>query len=291
QTLVLFSYQHWGFVSRRLFQRSMTMGNYPKRRTFIPREERPPPQFVRKLRPASHIFRAGASHVRSIVERKDPEDVARALFAEDQPRSLVPRASSTQATTTTTGWAAEIAQHAVRDMVASITSVSAAAELITRGLQLDLGHFASMTIPGRTLNAANAGTWIAEGNPITVRAMTTTAGATLLPRKVATISVFTHEMGASSLIEDIAQQTMGEAAGLALDVALFGRKADNGAIPQGILNGVSPLPPTAGGGIGAMAGDIKQLFAALATNGAGKGAIIIAAINQFASLKLLAGAQ
>src|SRR5262249_37175641 len=101
-----------------------SMGNYPKRRTFVAKEDRTPRPLCRRLRPATHVFRSAASHVRSAVERerRDPETVAKALFGQDEPTFLLLRAASTQATTATTGWAAEIAQHAIRDMIISITS-------------------------------------------------------------------------------------------------------------------------------------------------------------------------
>jgi hypothetical protein len=70
---------------------------------------------------------------------------------------------------------------------------------------------------------------------------------------------------------------------------LFGSQADNGAIPQGILNGVTSITPTAGGGLNAMTADIKALFGALSSNGAGKNAILVVSNDLLASLKLMAG--
>jgi hypothetical protein len=266
------------------------MGNYPKRRSFIP-EDRPPA--FRRLRASTHLYRAASVHVRKAAtkDRSEPEAIARTLFGNtDEPtRILLQRAASTQATTTTTGWAAEIAQHSVRDMIADITSISAAAEIIGRGLQVDLGTFAQLTIPGRTLTAANAGTWVAEGAAIPVRALAMTNGAVLVPRKLAVIACYTREMAESSLIEDITRQTMGEAAAVSLDAALFGTQPDDNATPRGLLNGVTALTPTAGGGLAAMVSDIKALFAALSSNMAGKNAILVVSTDLLASLKLMAG--
>ena len=164
-----------------------------------------------RLRPSTHLFRAAAAHVYRAVERarKEPEAVARTLFGQiDEPTRILLRAASDPATVTGTGWAAEIAQHAVRDMIASITSMSAAAEVIGRGLQVDIGNFASMRIPGRVLNAANAGIWLSEGQPIPVRQISFIGGATLIPRKLAVIAAYTREMSQVSLIEDVVRQTI-----------------------------------------------------------------------------------
>src|SRR5262249_14418216 len=51
----------------------------------------------------------------------------------------------------------------------------------------------------------------------------------------------------------------------------------------------APLTPTAGGGVAAMTGDLKQLFAALAAVGGGKTAVIVAALPQAVTLKTTVG--
>jgi hypothetical protein len=246
-----------------------------------------------RLRPATHLFRAAAAHLyrATLTGKPEPEAVARGLFGIDEPTKLVLRASSTQAMTTATGWAAEIAQNAVRDFINSITSMSAAAEVISRGLQVDLGNWAELRIPGRVLNATNAGTWVAEGQPIPVRMMTFIGGAVLRTRKLVVIATFTSEIAKSSLIEDVVKQTMSEAAAIALDAALLGGQPDDGAFPQGVLHGVTAQTPTPGGGMNALAGDIKKLFVELNKNFAGREAILIAASDLLPSLKILPGPQ
>src|SRR5262249_45060403 len=72
------------------------------------------------------------------------------------------RAASSPATTTTSGWAKELAGVAILDLVQSITSISAAAEVINRGLKVNLDGVAELRVPGRVLNAAAAGQWVAS---------------------------------------------------------------------------------------------------------------------------------
>src|SRR5262245_62026042 len=59
--------------------------------------------------------------------------------------------------------------------------------------------------------------------------------------------------------------------------------------PPGLFAGVTPIAATTGGGTNAMVTDIGNLFAALAANGGGKTAVIIAALPQALRLKLTAG--
>jgi hypothetical protein len=60
------------------------------------------------------------------------------------------------------------------------------------------------------------------------------------------------------------------------------------AAPAGIFQ-AAPITPTTGGGLNALLGDIKALFTALATNGAGVDVAIVAPPGQAASLKAQVG--
>jgi len=240
-------------------------------------------------RPATHVWRAAAAHLRAAITRNtSPREIARELWHDDQPTQLILRAATGPATTTGSGWADAIAQHAVRDVISTITTLSAGAEVLSRGLQAPLETWAQLTIPGRTLSAANAGNWLAEGQVSTIRPLAVIQGAVLVPKKLMVIQSYTRELAAASLIEDVIKQTVSEASALALDAALFGAQAA-GASPAGLLNGVAALTATAGGGLAALTGDFRALFAALAANGAGKGVVFVAAPEQLASLKIMVG--
>jgi hypothetical protein len=245
-----------------------------------------------RARPSTFVFRAAAAHVRSAASPRGAplsvEGAARQLFGRDDVTELVLKAATAPATTTTTGWAAELAAEAVYDLVATTTSLSAAADIIGRGLRADLTGIARLRVPGRVLNAAQAGTWIDETAPVPVRAMSFSNAATLEPRKLMVITTYTREMAESSNIEAITKQTVSEASGLALDAALLSTAPDDGVHPGGILP-ATPLTPTTGGGPNAMTGDLAKLFAALAANGAGKNAVIVAAVPQSVTLKLTVG--
>lgn len=128
-----------------------------------------------------------------------------------------------------------------------------------------------------------------------MRQLAFSAGAILRPRKLSIITSYTHEQAESSNLEAIIRATLSEATGLALDAQMFSANAGTAAAPAGLFNGVTPLTPTAVSGsttpAEAAATDISNLFGALTTNGAGKAAIIVAAVPQATRLKLIAGPQ
>jgi Phage capsid family len=198
------------------------------------------------------------------------------------------RSATAPATTTTTNWAQQLAGIAIYDLVQSITSQSAAAAVIDRALQLNMDGIAELRVPGRVVSAS-AAAWVAEGAPVPVRSLSFSNAAILRPRKLAVISAFTREMVESSNVEATVRQTLGEAVALALDAQMFSSSAGDASKPPGLFAGITSLTATAGGGSLAMIGDIEQLIAALATNGAGLAPVFIAAAKQAAAMKTLVG--
>jgi hypothetical protein len=244
----------------------------------------------KKARPAVYIVRAACAHLRAYVEKSTPASAARAMFA-DPVTDIILRSATSAADTTSSGWAKELAGVAIYDTIQSITSLSAAAALIDRGLKLNMNGVAEMRVPGRTLNAAAAGLWTSEEAPAPARQLSFTNVAILHPRKLSVIIVVSREQAASSNIEAIVRQTLGESAGLALDAQMFSATAGDASKPAGLFVGVTGQTPTTGGGINAMEGDLKNLFTALAAAGAGKTAVIVAAVPQATALKMTVGPQ
>src|SRR5262249_4993488 len=122
-----------------------------------------------------------------------------------------------------------------------------------------------------------------------LRALSFSNAAILRLRKLQVISVFAREIVEHSNIEAVVRQTLGEATGLALDVQMWSSDTGDATKPPGLFAGVTPIAATTGGGTNAMVTDIGNLFAALAANGGGKTAVIIAALPQALRLKLSAG--
>src|SRR5271167_867094 len=120
------------------------------------------------------------------------------------------------------------------DLLQEATTLSAAANLMARGLRISLDGIASLRIPGRTSDPTLAAAWIDEGAPIPMRAPPLIAGPMLKPKKIGVLSAFTREQAESSSIDVFIRQALTEAVGLALDAAMFS-SAPEGAAPPGIL--------------------------------------------------------
>jgi hypothetical protein len=244
---------------------------------------------VLRSRPSTYLFRAAVSHIKAFTSSLTPLNAAEKLYGRDLATEVVIRAATQPAALNTPGWAGALGRQVVSDLVASIASLSAAADLIGRGRTFDLTGLAQLSVPGRVLNAAAAGQWVAEGGAKPVRALNFNAGAVLVPRKLAVIVAFTEEMTNSSNIEAAVRALLGEASGLALDAAMFSANPDDGAHPAGILYNVAPIVAATGGGLSAMTTDLGKLVDALAANGGGKTMVLVANPAQAMTLSLLAG--
>jgi hypothetical protein len=242
------------------------------------------PRRIATTRPAVSLFRAAAATVKAHALKVTPTIAAAKMFDRDAVVDLILRAAADPATMSNSTWAGTLAIQAISDTVAAITSQSAAAGLIARGTKLTFDGAASIKVPGRLLDASDAGSWVAEGGSIVLRNQRMTAGVTLAPRKLAVICSFSNEMVNSSNIENISRALLAEAAALALDAAVFSATADDGVTPGGILAGVTPV--TAGT---TMAGDVGKLIGALAAAGAGRDPVLIAHPSQATSLSMSAG--
>jgi hypothetical protein len=244
----------------------------------------------RAARPSVYLYRAATASLRSFVsDGATPINVARDLWGDDSVTNLVLRAATAPARTDTSNWAQQLATTSVVDFVQSITSISAAAEVIDRALKINLDGIAQALIPARALSAANAGQWVAEGAAAPGRSLSFSNAAMLLPRKLVVVCPYTREMAESSNIEPIVRQTLGEATGLALDAAMWSSSAGDASRPPGLFAGVTPITASPGGGDNAMHGDIAALFGALGAANGGKTAIVVAALPQAVRLKMAVG--
>src|SRR5262249_37456278 len=82
---------------------------------------------IRKARASTYLYRAAASFLRAHAQGSLAEKAARSLFGTDPVTAEILKAATGQATTTTTGWAAELARMAIEDMIAAVALLSAGA--------------------------------------------------------------------------------------------------------------------------------------------------------------------
>jgi hypothetical protein len=134
------------------------------------------------------------------------------------------------------------------------------------GMSLDFGRAGRIVIPTRSVAPTIAGSFVGEGQPIPVRQGHFTS-VTLTPKKLAVISSYTKEMEdfSTPAIEALLRDAIQNDTAISLDSVLLDANPATTVRPPGLLNGVTPLTATAGGGFLAIIGDIKQMTNALLT--------------------------
>ena len=140
--------------------------------------------------------------------------------------------------------------------------------LSAAGLGLSFGVNGKIVIPTRALTPTIAGSFVGEGMPIPVRQGAFTSQA-LTPKKMAVITTWTREISEHRCLPSRAccatrsrKTPRSRSRPRSRSIAARLRRAR----PARILNGVTPLTPTAGGGFALLVGDIKQISGALLTS-------------------------
>jgi HK97 family phage major capsid protein/HK97 family phage prohead protease len=173
----------------------------------------------------------------------------------------VQRAATAPATTTTTGWAAELVQTQYADLISFLFAASVYQPLTALGVRYTLGRYGQISIPVESATPTVAGSFVAEGAPIPVRQEAFTP-ITIGLKKMAVISSFTRELFEHSQpnIDTQLRDRMSRDTSVAVDTILLDNNPATSVRPAGLRNGVSGLTPTAGGGFTALVADIKQLL-------------------------------
>jgi hypothetical protein len=184
-----------------------------------------------------------------------------------QEPDIVLRAASAPAITTVAGWAAELVHVIYTDLMPLLLPRAILTGLAARGLALNFGRAGRINIPTRSRTPALSGSFVGEGQAIPVRQGQFTS-QTLVPKKVAVISSWSREMDDFSIpaIEGIIREAIMVDTGVAVDSVLIDTNPATVIRPAGLLNGVTPTTPAAGGGLTSINGDLKALTQALAAN-------------------------
>jgi len=110
----------------------------------------PLPSDMKNVRAASLLARAGAAYLKAFITGDTPERTAKAMFGD----STIIKAATTPAMLSgTAAWAQSLGGVAVYDLIQDATTVSAAADLIDRGLKVNMSGVAELHVPGRALTA------------------------------------------------------------------------------------------------------------------------------------------
>jgi HK97 family phage prohead protease/HK97 family phage major capsid protein len=224
----------------------------------------------KKVEPIELLVRAGTVQIFAHLHKKPIDVVMRQIYGDDEAtRSVLEwatRAATAPAMTTVTGWAAELVQQIVTDFMQTLMPKSIFPRLSTLGLSLEFGSNGKIIVPTRATTPTIAGSFVGEGLPIPVRQGLFTS-QTLTPKKMAVITTWTREIDEHSVpaIEGLLRDAISQDTAISLDSVLLDSNPATVIRPAGILNGVTGLTPTAGGGFTALVGDIKQLSGALLT--------------------------
>jgi HK97 family phage major capsid protein len=169
--------------------------------------------------------------------------------------------------TTVTGWAAELVQQKYTDLMPLLMPAAILTRLSTRGMSLSFGATGRIIIPTRSRTPTIAGSFVGEGAAIPVR-QGAFSSQTLTPKKMAVISTWTREMSDHSTpaIEGLIREAIQQDTSVAVDTVLIDANPATAIRPPGLLNGVTVITATAGGGIAALIGDLTALLGALTTN-------------------------
>jgi hypothetical protein len=214
------------------------------------------------------------------------DEVAAAMWPNDKTLQtiILLRAASAPAMTSVAGWAAELAQKVVADVVEALSAATSAVEIMQAGLVVGWDGHGAFTVPSLAASAGS-GSFVAEGSPIPVRQFTTSA-TQLNPYKAASISVLSREMMESSNAEALISDALIRSAAMAIDAVFFAAAASTAAQPAGIRNGISALTPSVNTDpFGAAFEDVATLLNSVAPVGGRGPFYLVSSVGRLAGMK------
>ena len=216
------------------------------------------------------LVRSGVVQMMAHRHHKPIDTMLREIYGDDESTRAVidwhVKAATTPATSTLTGWAAELAQTVYSGFMETLYPKAIYPRLSGYGMSLSFGTAGKIVIPTRSITPTIAGSFVGEGLPIPVRQGQFTS-QTLVPKKMAVITSWTREIDEHSVpaIEGLLRNAVQEDTAISLDSVLIDANPATAVRPAGILNGITVTTATAGGGFAALVGDIGNLSGALLT--------------------------
>ena len=243
-------------------------------------------------KPGDLIIRSAIVQGIAEMTHQQPLDVLEKLYGHDEGVGVIVKAAVAPAMTSVAGWAAELVNTAMGEFLETLRPESVYPALAAAGGgRLTFGpNGGAIKVPARASTPSIGGSFVGEGAPIPVRRLALTS-ATLAPYKMGVITTFTREMAKYSMValEPMLRQEIIFDTAITLDSTLLGAGAGSATNPAGLLNGVSTLTATAGGGAAAFLGDIRKLRAPFDSANAGSGLMLLMNPAQAEGLALTAG--
>lgn len=253
-----------------LAARSEPVARTPVQEVIPPSRSRPFALPKKEIKYGDYVLRALTAGLIAHATKRAVDDILREQYGDEETRivagALVTRAATVPATTTLTGWAAELVQTSVVDYISTLMPDTVFPRLVNYGGRYSFGRNGILVLPGRAATPTVAGAFVAEGAPIPVKQAAFTS-VTMTPKKMGVISSFTRQILEHSTpeIQGLIQEAMQEDTSVVIDSTLLDNIAASAVRPAGLRAGVAGLTPTAGGGFNALVGDIKQLVNVLVT--------------------------
>jgi HK97 family phage major capsid protein len=187
----------------------------------------------------------------------------------------------------TTGSGSQLSASVVGTYLKSLRPRSAAAQLFTN--PLSLSERKQIILPAAAAGLPAAG-FVGEGSPIPVVQANFTGVILGPPAKLAMMAGISGELATYSGDDAtaIVSELMDDAAARGLDANVFSATGASASRPAGLLNGISAIAATTGGGVTAMVTDIKNLIGAIVAAGGGSSILIFAHPVQAVALNALA---
>ncbi|MCS3742590.1 phage major capsid protein [Rhizobium sp. BK661] len=232
---------------------------------------KPPPAPYRSLIRSISVRLIAAANYGS-----DPESLAKELFPNSPglpdvikaPDAYMRRAYTSPARTDVVDWAGVLANTTnYPGLFTSLAPASVYSALSRRGTTISLSGTAGVRFPARSA-PGSFNPFVGEGATISVRSISLSAGAVLVPHKTAVLSPYTRELAQASMptIESVIRQGLSDDLSLGVDAVLLGNGAATASQPAGLLNGLTGLTPSAAtdpATAAAAAADLSALAAAI----------------------------
>ncbi|MDF0517733.1 phage major capsid protein [Bradyrhizobium yuanmingense] len=215
----------------------------------------------------------------------DTDQVLERLGCEVAPL-ILNRANATPGSTTTTGWAAELAEQSFGAFLADLGAYSGASRLIAQAVPARLGTSVSAVYPART-GAPVAPAWVSESGAIPIRSAAFSNVEIGPAREMAHIIAWSRELGKRSDAIAIFERMLREDVAAGIDAAFFATTAGSASAHEGLLHGVSPITASIAAGKAGAEDDLAALASAVATGGSGA-VTFIAAPARLARLRIIA---
>jgi hypothetical protein len=225
------------------------------------------PEDLPRRDPGRALCRAAFAVARNHLSdtKLGPERTAESLFPNDRAAIAITKAAVNPASIGSVSWAGQLSPTITGEFVSSLVGMSAGARLIDAGMKVSLDGKYEILLPHRTANLPNVDVqWVAEGAPFPVRSLSLATSILGPPKKLICSAVATRELLLSPSGESAIGQLLREDVAASLDASLFSNAAASATRPAGLLAGISALSPTAGGGEGALRGDLGLIGGAVA---------------------------